>query len=484
MKINLVNSCDIKKYDGLIVPMDDSNLSVKDIELPVEYLLGAKKLKAEDGESCLFTLQAGGKYIETSLLVLGEKHIESYRKLLKLFGDAFRTLKNKKSKSIAFLIENGSISASETLVKAAIEAVIMADYVFDTLKTEKKETDEISVDVVVGNSDKYSSFKTEALVLAHANLYARELVNLPANLLYPESLAEKVTDLGKEKGFDTEVFGFEKIKELGMEAYLSVSSASAREPKFIIMRYNGDPDNKEILGYVGKGLTFDSGGLSIKSTKGMLGMKGDMGGAAAVIGAIGAVAEMKLRVNVVAVVAACENMISGSGYRPGDIIGSMGGKSIFIGNTDAEGRLTLLDAMYYIVNKEGVNRVLDIATLTGAALRCTGTEASVVIGNDDDFFNQANNSFEKCGERIWRMPVYDEYKELIKHEEADLTNLADDPGTITAGLLIGEFNNDIPWLHVDIAGTFWADKQKGILSKGGTGAAVRPLYYLAKQLSK
>ncbi len=484
MKINLVNNCDIKKYDGLIVPMDDSNLSIKDIDLPVEYLLGAKKLKAEDGESCLLTLQTGGKYIETSLLVLGEKHIESYRKLLKLFGDAFRALKNKKSKSIAFFIENGSISASETLVKATIEAVIMADYVFDTLKTEKKETDEISVDVVVGNSDKYSSFKTEALILAYANLYARELVNLPANLLYPESLAEKVTELGKEKGFDTEIFGFEKIKELGMEAYLSVSSASTREPKFIIMRYNGDPENKEILGYVGKGLTFDSGGLSIKSTKGMLGMKGDMGGAAAVIGAIGAVAEMKLKVNVVAVVAACENMISGSGYRPGDIIGSMGGKSIFIGNTDAEGRLTLLDAMYYIVTKEGVNRVLDIATLTGAALRCTGTEASVVIGNDDEFFNQANSSFEKCGERIWRMPVYDEYKELIKHDEADLTNLADDPGTITAGLLIGEFNNDIPWLHVDIAGTFWADKQKGIFSKGGTGAAVRPLYYLAKQFSK
>lgn len=213
-------------------------------------------------------------------------------------------------------------------------------------------------------------------------------------------------------------------------------------------------------------------------------MKGDMSGAAAVIGAISAVAEQKLKVNVTAVVAACENMISGYSYRPSDIIGSMGGKSIFIGNTDAEGRLTLLDAMYYIVTKEGVNRVLDIASLTGAALKCTGTEASVVIGNDDDFFNQANSSFEKCGEHIWRMPIYDEYKELIKHEEADLTNIADDPGTITAGLLIGEFNNDIPWLHVDIAGTFWSDKQKGILSKGGTGAAVRPLYYLAKQLSK
>ncbi|MGO1712661.1 MAG: leucyl aminopeptidase family protein, partial [Senegalia sp. (in: firmicutes)] len=209
-------------------------------------------------------------------------------------------------------------------------------------------------------------------------------------------------------------------------------------------------------------------------------MKSDMGGAAAVIGAMCAISEAKVKRNVVSVVAACENMIAGNSYRPGDIINSMGGKTIFIGNTDAEGRLTLIDAMNYIVTKENVNKVLDIATLTGAAIYCTGDAASAAISNDSEFFMDLDNSFKLSGEQIWRMPIFDEYKELIKHEEADLTNTAGNPGTVTAGLFVGEFNGDLPWIHVDIAGTAFAKKGNGILSKGGTGIAVRPLYYLAK----
>ncbi len=484
MKINLVSDLDVKKYDGMIIPMDEGNISLKSIDLPFEYLLESKKLEAKDGNACSFTARINDDYIETSLIVIGEKHKGSYRKLLKLFGDAFRDLKKRKSESMAIVIDNGSAKESSQMVMAALEAAAMADYSFDKFKTDKKDKGVISVDVIVKNPDVYPNIETEAAVLASSNLTARELVNLPANLLYPETLAEKVLDLGRTKGFEVEVLGFEKIKELGMEAYLSVARASSREPKFIIMRYSGNPGSDEILGYVGKGLTFDSGGLSIKSTKGMVGMKGDMGGAAAVICAMSAIAEMKLKINVTAVVAACENMISGSSYRPGDIIGSMGGKSIFIGNTDAEGRLTLIDAMHYIVSKENVSRVLDVATLTGAALKCTGTEASVAISNNDEFFNLTDNGFTMSGEQIWRMPIFDEYKEMIKHEEADLTNIAGDPGTITAGLFVGDFNNGLPWVHVDIAGTFWAEKTKGILSKGGTGAAVRPLYYLAKQLAE
>lgn len=483
MKIELINKLDLKKYDGLIIPVSEGQISVKEINIPIEHLLNTKKLEDKDGKMCTFATQAGDAFIEIALIVLGEKHKASYRSQLKIFGNAFRDLKKKKAKSLAVLFEGTSNTENNSTVKAAIEAVIMADYTFDTFKTDKKESAEVTVDVIVGLPENYALLKEEAVALASSNIMARELVNLPANLLYPETLAQKVIELGKESGFETEILGFDKIKKLGMEAYLAVSSASSREPKFIIMRYTGAPKSKERLGLVGKGLTFDSGGLSIKSTAGMLGMKGDMGGAAAVIGAIKTIAEQKLNVNVTAVVAACENMISGSGYRPSDIVSSMGGKSIFIGNTDAEGRLTLLDAMYYIVTKENVSKVLDIATLTGAALKCTGIEASVAISNNDDFYAVADASFMDCGEQIWRMPIFDEYKELIKHDEADLTNIAGDPGTITAGLLIGEFNNNIPWVHVDIAGTFWSEKEQGILSKGGTGSAVRPLYYLAKQLS-
>jgi leucyl aminopeptidase len=173
-------------------------------------------------------------------------------------------------------------------------------------------------------------------------------------------------------------------------------------------------------------------------------------------------------------------MIAGNAYRPGDIIGSMGGKTIFIGNTDAEGRLTLIDAMHYIVTKEKVSRVLDIATLTGAAIYCTGSAASAAISTDDDFYKQVDESFALSGEQIWRMPIFDEYKELIKHEEADLTNIAGNPGTVTAGLFIGEFTQNLPWVHIDIAGTAFAKKTAGYISKGGTGVAVRPLYHLAK----
>jgi leucyl aminopeptidase len=209
-------------------------------------------------------------------------------------------------------------------------------------------------------------------------------------------------------------------------------------------------------------------------------MKGDMGGAAAVIGAMCAISEARLKRNVVAVVAACENMISGSSYRPGDIISSMGGKSIFIGNTDAEGRLTLIDAMHYMITEEKATKLVDIATLTGAALHCTGAAASVAIASEDRFFNDVQDAFSLSGEQIWRMPIYDEYKELLKHEEADLTNTPGKPGSITAGLFIGEFTQGLPWVHIDIAGTSMTDSAKGIHSRGATGVGVRPLYYLAK----
>jgi len=383
-------------------------------------------------------------------------------------------MKKQKTEKVVLHIEN--LENQELLAKIATEAVLMADYSFD-LKTKEKEDKEVELDLVTSVD---MAIINEAYVLAESNLIARDLVNQPANLMYPETLAEKVLELGEEKGFEVEIFELEAIEAMEMEAFLSVGKASDRDPRFIVMRYKGNPDSDEVLGYVGKGLTYDSGGLSIKPTSGMVTMKCDMGGSSAVIGAMCAIADMKLKTNVTAVVAACENMISGNSYRPGDIIGSMGGKTIFIGNTDAEGRLTLIDAMHYIVTRENVNKVLDIATLTGAAIYCTGDAASAAISNDDDFFKAVNDSFDKSGEQIWRMPIFDEYKELIKHEEADLTNTAGNPGTITAGLFIGEFTGDLPWTHIDIAGTAFSKKEKGILSKGGTGAAVRPLYYLAK----
>ena len=482
MKLNIRTDANTKEYNGIIVPMDAKKLEGTILATQMARLVESGKLKAEGGST--FKVTRGGENItEVTFMVIDEKYYGSYRKLLSIFGDAYRSLRSSKADHIAIDFIQGTVAADEKTVKAAVEAVLMAEYSFDDFKTKEENKEEATVDVLV-ERDAFGEVKREAEVLAAMNLKARELVNLPANHINPTTLAERAVKLGQEHGFETQVLGFDEIKALGMEAFLSVARASDEEPKLIVMRYTGNLDSDERLGLVGKGLTYDSGGLSIKSTAGMVDMKGDMAGAAAVIGAISAVASMKLRVNVTSVVAACENMISGRSYRPGDIIGSMGKKSIFIGNTDAEGRLTLIDAMQYIVTKENVTRVLDIATLTGAALKCGGTAASVSISNNDEFFQKAEKAFLLSGEQLIRMPVFDEYRELIKHEHADLTNIAGDPGTITAGLFVGSSNGDKPWIHVDIAGTFMAEKTKGIYSKGATGEGVRPLYYLAKLLGE
>ena len=254
----------------------------------------------------------------------------------------------------------------------------------------------------------------------------------------------------------------------------------------IVLRYKGNPSKpEEILGLVGKGLTFDTGGYSIKPTSGMLTMKSDMGGAAAVIGAIASIAERKLEINVTAVVAACENVISDRSYKPGDIIGSMAGKTIEILNTDAEGRLTLADAAYYVVEKEKATKLVDIATLTGAVLHALGENVAGVVTNNQSFYSKLEKASEASGERIWQLPAYNDFKELYKSDVADLANTGGRlAGTITAGLFIGEFVQGKPWLHIDIAGTSWKDSAKDYFSKGGTGAGVNILYQLAKDLIK
>ena len=307
-------------------------------------------------------------------------------------------------------------------------------------------------------------------------------MNEPANIIYPETLAKEVESIGKESGFEVEVFGEEEIKSLGMEAFLTVGMGSDKKPKLIVMRYMGDKDSEEITGLVGKGLTYDTGGYSLKPNDSMKDMKSDMGGAAAVIGTISALAKNKVKQNVIAVVAACENAISGGSYKPGDIIGSMAGKTIEVLNTDAEGRLTLADAVTYIVRKEKVTKVIDVATLTGAALVALGETTTAVVSNDDEFYDKLVKASEKTGEHFWRLPGYDEYKKMIKSDVADLKNVGGRlAGTITAGLFVGEFVEDKPWLHLDIAGTAWtATPVSEYVVKGATGAPVRTLYYLVK----
>lgn len=487
MQLRIDENWKMSEVDGAIIGIGQSF----DLKLVPDRLSEVlKQLKEKElfqgkiDESYSLTWMNDTEWVELIFIGLGDSESFTRNKFRAEIGDAFRALKKKKINILGMDIKAITDIYDEPKVISRIlaETLIMSDYSFDDYKSDRK-SHELKTVLLKG-----LSFDQDALdegeILGKSNVFARSLTNMPANALTPTKLANMVVEYGQTCGFDVEIKDLDEIKQLNMDAFLSVSKGSSEPPKLIIMRYNGNEKSDKRLGLVGKGLTYDSGGLSIKPTASMVNMKDDMGGASAVIGAMGAIAQMGVKTNVTAVVAACENMISGHSYKPGDIISSMGGKSIFIGNTDAEGRLTLVDAVTYIQNHESVDMVLDIATLTGAAVQCLGVDASAILSNDDTFYSNVENAFKKADENQWRLPIFDEYKALIKHEQADLTNSAGSPGTITAGMFIEAFVKDIPWVHIDIAGTAFRDKQEGIFSKGGTGAGVRPLYFLAKKLSK
>lgn len=454
----------------------------------IQYLKERGKFKGSFGEVYNFSNKLSKNFKDIIILGLGkEKEFNSERARI-VVGKGIRKAKELKANFIDLLFFESKYVCPQKIVKAIVEGSYLADYKFNKYKKDKKTSTIDEVNIIISSGEKLEDIKkavVEATVLAEGTAFGRDLINEPANILGPMELAERAKQLGEECGFEVEIFNEEKIKELGMTSFLEVAKGSNISPRFIVMRYFGDPINKNnTIGFVGKGLTYDSGGYSIKPTTSMVNMKSDMGGSAAVIGAMMAITKMRLKANVVAVVAACENMISGKAYRPGDIIQSMAGKTIEVLNTDAEGRLTLVDAVYYAIKKEKVSKVIDIATLTGAVLTALGTTTTGVITNDEQFYKELVEASKLSDERIWQLPNYGEYKELIKSEIADLKNIGGkNAGTITAGLFIGEFVEDKPWLHMDIAGTSWSENEHDYISKGGTGVGVRTLYYLIKNMS-
>lgn len=482
----LVGKC--SDIDTILIPVFEDVQEIDTCEKTASIIDGFRKkelVKGSNGEIFAFTKESEGMMKNIILVGLGKKNELDMEKIRIAYSKALRKVKELKSeKAVVKFFEGEGVCKGKTL-KAIVEGMLLANYKFDKYKSgEKKET---LKEIVISNipEDKKAKLEErlqEALVLAETTILARHLVNEPANVIYPETLAQEAKKAGENYGFEVEVFDEVKIKELGMDAFLSVARASTNPPRFIVMRYFGDEENKEdILGLVGKGLTYDSGGYSLKPNDGMVTMKCDMGGSAAVIGAISAVAKQKLKTNVVAVVAACENMIAGNGYKPGDIIGSMAGKTIEVLNTDAEGRLTLVDAVHYVIEKEKATKVVDVATLTGAVLVALGNTTTGVVTNNSEFYGELLEASKLTGEKFWELPAFDDYKEMIKSDVADLKNIGGRyAGTVTAGLFIGEFVQGKPWLHLDIAGTAWADADKNYTAKGGTGAGVRTLYYLAK----
>jgi leucyl aminopeptidase len=371
------------------------------------------------------------------------------------------------------------------LIEGIVTGTILGAYRFDRFKS--KDPDDpapSSLDslTLLAPESAADAAKT-AQACAEAQNRARDLQRLPSNVATPSLLAERATEIAAgHDAISIEVLGRDEIIAKEMGGLVAVSQGSAEEPKLITLRYAGGGSGKT-LGLVGKGVTFDTGGISLKSAAGMEEMKMDMSGAAAVLEAVGAIAELGLEIDLVAVIPSTENMPSGTAIKPGDIITQYNGKTVEINNTDAEGRLILADALAYAI-EQGADRVVDIATLTGAVMIALGSTYAAVISNDDDLASEVERVGEETGELVWRLPLHPEYKALMKGTVADLTNAAAKrkAGTISAASFLEEFVGETPWAHLDIAGTAW-DVGRPYTGGDGSGYGVRLLTALARELA-
>jgi len=309
------------------------------------------------------------------------------------------------------------------------------------------------------------------------------MVNEPSNCMTPMRMSEVAKEIADKYALKFKAFDSEDMKSMGMGGLLGVAKGSNEPPKLITLSYKGDEQSDSAIGFIGKGVTFDSGGISLKPSERMEEMKDDMAGGAAVMAALKAIAELKPKVNVTVIVPATENLPSGTALKPGDILKAMNGKTIEVINTDAEGRLILADALSYAV-KQKLSPLVDLATLTGACRVALGTGYSGVFSNNQQLTDKVLGAAAKTGEKLWQMPVPEEYKEQIKSEIADIKNTGDRyGGAITAALFLAEFVGDTPWVHLDIAGPASSNKESGYIVKGATGVGVRTLVELALSLA-
>ena len=366
-------------------------------------------------------------------------------------------------------------------LEAVVEGLYLGAYTFTEFKSEAKAAPECTV-TLCSAIPEAEALVAKAQVSAEAVCFTRDLVNRPGNVVNPEVMANAASKLAEELPLEVEVLDEVQMAERKMGAILAVGQGSANPPRMITLKYNG-ADAAPYVAYVGKGITFDSGGISIKPDDGMGEMKDDMSGAGAVLGAMKAIATLGLKCNVIGILACAENMPGGRAQRPGDIVRAANGKTIEVISTDAEGRMVLADAVDYAC-KLGAQKVIDIATLTGAVIIALGKETSGIVSNDDALVEQIKQAGKFAGENYWQLPSLPECKEAIKSDVADLLNSAGRPGgCITGGLFIGEFvAKGIPWAHLDIGGTSTATKDSGHKVKGGTGFGTLTLIKLAEML--
>ncbi len=399
-------------------------------------------------------------------------------------GTAVRYCKPRGIRELAFALPSteGLLSAG---ARAAVEGAFVGDFDPDTYRSDRKDQSIQSFTVVApSGSDRHAveAAFAEGVIVGESQNFARSLVNEPGNKLTPTEMGRRAAKMAKEVGLACEVYSTSKLHELKMGAFWSVSQGSEEPPALIVMRYEpaGVKDGP-VLGLVGKGITFDTGGISIKPADNMEKMKYDMAGGAAMIGAMRALALLKPRVRVVGIVCAAENMPDGKAQKPGDVQTAMSGKTIEIINTDAEGRLVLADGIAY-AKQLGATHLIDAATLTGACVVALGMVNAGAFANDDGTYAKFNAALQVSGEKFWRLPLGDEYMEMIKSEIGDIKNTGGRwGGAITAAEFLHAFAEDTPWIHLDIAGVAWVEDSKPYIAKGPSGIAVRSIVEWARQ---
>ncbi len=465
MEIKIVdNVCDVK-CDVLII----NKFVDKETSSELVSKFAPESFTGKSGQ--IFSINTRGELPAKNILAVGlgcEEDIDN-NVIRENVAKAVKKCASMKAKSVAI-----DFRTHFNYAGPAVLGVSIANYHFDKYKTKKEHRiSELYLSDVDNNLAKRAEIVSEALKLA------RNLSNEPASFATPSKLAEIAQGL---EGIKTEIFDKEKIEQLGMGAYLAVARGSVEAPKFIHMQYTC-PNPKKKIAIIGKGLCFDSGGLDIKPASSMLTMKDDMSGAACILGVMKALSKLNPEIEVHGIIAACENMPSGSSYKPGDIVTAMNGKTIEVDNTDAEGRLTLADALCYAC-KLGVDEVIDIATLTGACMVALGTAASGIMGNDDEFVQRIIEKGNEAGEKYWQLPMWQEYRDNMDSDVADMKNTGTRyGGASAAGMFLKEFVTDeVKWAHLDIAGTAFLEKGQKEFSKGATGAGVRTLIkYIIEQ---
>ena len=481
----------VNLFKGVKAPGGATGAVDRALDGAISGLIEDGEITGKKGEMTL--LHTMGKIAPARVVVAGLGTQEDFdaEVVRRVSSEAVRFLRRRGISSAVTIAHGAGIGGlgPEDSGQAIAEGSLLGLYRFDRYHTNRDDGDGDFEELTIAELDdaRAESIRqgvARGRAMAEATMIARNMVNEPANVMTPTSMSEVARRVADDNGLGFEVMDNADMREMGMGAFIGVAQGSEEPAKLIILTYDGDPENPgNNLGLIGKGITFDTGGISLKPAANMEAMKGDMAGGASVIGAMQIIAQLKPRINVTGMVAATENMPGGSAQRPGDVVTAMNGKTIEVINTDAEGRLVLADALS-LARQRGITRLVDIATLTGAMVTTLGKAATGVMGNDDELIGDVIKAGKQTGEKFWQLPMFDEYKELIRSDVADMKNTGGrQAGSITAAFLLKEFVEGAAWAHLDIAGTSTSERASGYQVKGATGTPARTLAQLAVNLA-